>query len=187
MVEVDTVLLKVASRCNIDCSYCYVYHMGDAGWSRGPKAVSRETVEATAEALALLALEQERPFDIVLHGGEPLLLGPANLRFVISELRRKLPTHSISIQTNGILVNDEILDICASRRVTLSVSLDGPQQVHDRNRVGFTGEGTFERVMQGIDRIRSHADSSSLFTGILAVIYPDSDPCEVYDFFKSLG
>jgi uncharacterized protein len=186
MVEVDTVLVKVASRCNIDCSYCYVYHMGDAGWSRGPKVISPETVEATAKALALLAFEQGRPFDIVLHGGEPLLLGPANLRFVISELRRELPTHSISIQTNGILVDDEILDLCARNRVTLSVSLDGPRQVHDRNRVGFAGEGTFEKVMQGIDRIRAHAESSSLFTGVLAVIDPASDPCEVYDFFKSL-
>jgi uncharacterized protein len=187
MVEVDTVLLKVASRCNIDCSYCYVYHMGDAGWSRGPKVVSAATVQATAEALGLLALEQERPFDIVLHGGEPLLLGLANLRFVISALRRQLPTHSISIQTNGILINDQILDLCSRTRVTLSVSLDGPQQVHDRSRVGFAGEGTFEKVMQGIDRIRSHADSSSLFTGVLAVIDPASNPCEVYDFFKSLS
>ena len=73
MVELDTVVLKVASRCNINCRYCYVYNMGDSGWSRGPKQMSRDTCRATAMALARLVREQRRPFAVVLHGGEPLL------------------------------------------------------------------------------------------------------------------
>ncbi|MGH8567742.1 MAG: radical SAM protein, partial [Gammaproteobacteria bacterium] len=146
MVEVDTVLLKVASRCNIDCRYCYVFNMGDTGWSREPKQMSRETHQATAAALARLAREQGRPFAVVLHGGEPLLLGAANLDHVISTLREALPAEcAISIQTNGILIRREILDLCAGARVTLSVSLDGPRHVHDRNRVGFAGQGTFDK------------------------------------------
>ena len=187
MVEIDTVLIKVASRCNIDCSYCYVYHMGDSGWSRAPKTISQETVEATAEALALLAAEQGRRFEIVLHGGEPFLLGAAYLGFVISTLRGKLPDHSISVQTNGILITDAILDACAKAHVSLSVSLDGPRQVHDRSRVGFAGEGTFDKVMHGIARLGAHPDSAFLYTGVLAVIDPASNPYEVYDFFKRLG
>jgi len=187
MVELDTVLLKVASRCNIDCGYCYVYNMGDRGWSRGPKQMSRDTTRATAKALSRLAEEQARPFEIVLHGGEPLLLGAANLDFVISTLREALPAKcSISIQTNGILITREILDLCARARVSLSVSLDGPQHVHDRNRVGFAGEGTFDRVLQGIARLRAHPDSGFLFTGLLAVVAPESDPCETYAFFRRL-
>ncbi|HEV7506751.1 MAG TPA: cyclophane-forming radical SAM/SPASM peptide maturase YhhB [Thermoanaerobaculia bacterium] len=188
MVEVDTVLLKVASRCNIDCRYCYVYNMGDSGWSRVPKHMSRETCRATAAALACLAREQGRPFALVLHGGEPLLLGATNLEYVILTLREALPAEcAISIQTNGILVSREILDLCAGARVTLSVSLDGPRHVHDRNRVGFDGEGTFDKVLEGIERLRAHSDSCFLFTGLLAVIDPESDPREVYTFFKDLG
>lgn len=187
MVEVDTVLLKVASRCNIDCRYCYVFNMGDTGWSRGPKQMSRETCQATAAALARLAREQGRPFAVVLHGGEPLLLGAANLGHVISTLRETLPTEcAISIQTNGILISREILDLCAGARVTLSVSLDGPRHVHDRNRVGFEAQGTFDKVTEGIGQLRAHPDSCFLFTGLLAVIDPESDPGEVYAFFKSL-
>ena len=188
MVEIDTVLLKVASRCNIDCHYCYVYNMGDTGWSRGPKQMSRETCRATAAALAHLAHEQGRPFAVVLHGGEPLLLGVENLRYVLSLLRSALPTDcAISIQTNGILIEREILDLCAGARVTLSLSLDGPRRVHDRNRVGFDGHGTFDKVLEGIGQLRSHPDSQFLFTGLLAVIDPESDPGEVYSFFKDLG
>src|SRR5205085_11611440 len=140
-------------RCNIDCSYCYVYHMGDIGWARGPKVMSRETCEAAAEGLARLTNEQARPFEIVLHGGEPLLLGTANLDFVISTLRSNLPDHSISIQTNGILITKDILDVCARGRVALSVSLDGPRHIHDQNRVGFSGEGTFDKVLAGIAKL----------------------------------
>ncbi len=188
MVELDTVLLKVASRCNIDCRYCYVYNMGDTGWSREPKQMSRETCRTTAAALARLAREQGRPFAVVLHGGEPLLLGAAKLEFVISTLREALPPEcAISIQTNGMLINREILDLCATRHVTLSVSLDGPRQIHDRNRVGFAGQGTFDRVFEGIGRLKAHPDSEFLFTGLLAVIDPESDPNEVYSFFKNLG
>ncbi|HEY2293619.1 MAG TPA: cyclophane-forming radical SAM/SPASM peptide maturase YhhB [Thermoanaerobaculia bacterium] len=187
MVEVDTVLLKVASRCNIDCRYCYVYNMGDTGWSRAPKRMSRETCGAVASALARLAREQGRPFAVVLHGGEPLLLGAAHLGSVISTLREALPPEcALSIQTNGILISREILDLCAEARVTLSVSLDGPRHVHDRNRVGFKGEGTFDKVLEGIRQLQAHPDSGSLFTGLLAVIDPKSDPGEVYTFVKSL-
>lgn len=187
MVEVDTVLLKVASRCNIDCRYCYVFNMGDTGWSRRPKQMSSETCQATAAALARLAREQGRPFAVVLHGGEPLLLGAANLDHVISTLREALPAEcAISIQTNGILISREILDLCAGARVTLSVSLDGPRHVHDRNRVGFGGQGTFDKTIEGIGRLRAHPDSGFLFTGLLAVIDPESDPGEVYAFFKGL-
>jgi len=188
MIEIDTVLLKVASRCNIDCRYCYVYNMGDSGWSRMPKQMSRETCRATAAALAGLAREQGRSFAVVLHGGEPLLLGAAKLGYAISTLREALPADcAVSIQTNGILISREILDLCSAARVTLSVSLDGPRHVHDRHRIGFAGEGTFDKVLEGIGRLRAHSDSGFLFTGLLAVIDPESDPGEVYAFFKGLG
>ena len=124
----------------------------------------------------------------MLHGGEPLLLGAANLDYVISTLRAALPTEcSINIQTNGILISREILDMCADACVRLSVSLDGPRRVHDRNRVGFDRNGTFDRVLSGIEQIRAHPDSTFLFTGVLAVIDPESDAEEVYSFFKGLG
>lgn len=188
MVEIETVVVKIASRCNIDCRYCYVYNMGDTGWLRGPKQMSRETCRATATALAEVAREQRLPFAVVLHGGEPLLLGTVNLAYLISTLRAALPTEcAISIQTNGILITHNILDLCADAGVTLSISLDGPRHIHDRNRVGFGGEGTFDKVMEGIKRLRDHPDAGFLFTGLLAVVDPESDPAEVYAFFKGLN
>ena len=187
MPKIDTVLLKVASRCNIDCAYCYVYHLGDLGWSRQPKQMSRQTCAAVAEALYDLTYADGQQFAVVLHGGEPLLLGKDGLGYVVSTLRRALPTAcAISIQTNGTLITSEILDLCADNSITISLSLDGPRHIHDRNRVGFDARGTFDRVIEGLECLRSHPAGQQLFTGILAVIDPASDPIEIYSFFKEL-
>lgn len=48
MIELDTALIKVASRCNINCSYCYVYKMGGGGWADRPNQISYETTAAVA-------------------------------------------------------------------------------------------------------------------------------------------
>ena len=185
--KVDTVLLKVASRCNIDCSYCYVYHLGDSGWSRQPKRMSRVTCQAIADALHELSFADGQQFAVVLHGGEPLILGMEDLGYVVATLRSALPDEcAIGIQTNGTLITPEILDLCADSGVTISLSLDGPRHIHDEHRVGFDGRGTFDGVMRGLERLRSHPASQQLFTGILAVVDPTSDPIEVYSFFKGL-
>src|SRR5215210_5664837 len=99
MIEIDTVLIKVASRCNINCSYCYVYNMGDRGWANMPRLISHETMRVVVRRLKDLTRAQDRPFAIVLHGGEPLLLGPTNLRYLISLLRGVLPGEcAVSLQ-----------------------------------------------------------------------------------------
>ena len=184
---IDTVLLKVASRCNIDCAYCYVYHMGDSGWSHQPKRMSPATCAAVVDGLQELAYSEGQRFAVVLHGGEPLLLGEQGLAQVITALRGALPDScAISIQTNGTLITSNILDMCANYGVTISLSLDGPRPVHDRNRVGFDGRGTFDQVMEGLECLRSHVAGPQLFTGVLAVVDPTSDPHEVYSFFKQI-
>lgn len=187
MIEVDTVLIKVASRCNINCSYCYVYNLGDKGWVDMPNQISRETVVATAKALGELSLAQQRPFAVVLHGGEPLLIGPTKLNWLISTLRRAVPYDcSFSLQTNGILITEDILNVCLENQTTISVSIDGPRHIHDRNRIGHTGQGTYDKVLEGIKRLHEHRNADFLFSGLLAVIDPTSEPREIYDFFKSL-
>lgn len=187
MIEIDTVLIKVASRCNINCTYCYVYNMGDSGWAEMPNHISHETTQAVASALSKLTDIQTRPFAVVLHGGEPLLLGPRKLDRVLSTLRSAVPSEcSFGLQTNAILISEDILDVCFKHRTTVSVSIDGPKHVHDRWRVGHDDNGTYDKVLEGIERLRQHPNSSFLFSGLLAVIDPTSDPNEVYEFFKTL-
>ena len=184
----DTILIKVASRCNINCSYCYVFNMGDDNYLRQQKLISHQTIEAIMKALHQMVERQERPFSIVLHGGEPLLIGPARLEHLLFSLRKVLPhSYPISVQTNGMLITDAILDICSSYLVSVAVSLDGPRHVHDNERVDHQGKPTFDAVVKGYSLVRTHQHAEFLNAGLLAVIDPTSDPAEIYRFFKSTG
>ena len=188
MIEIDTVLIKAVSRCNINCRYCYVYNMGDASWASMPKLMSSETIAAVGEALGELACAQDRRFAVVLHGGEPLMLGHVRLDVLLTVLRKALPVdYPISVQTNGMLITEELLDVCARHRTSLGVSIDGPKHVNDRYRVGHKGEGTYEKVLEGLGRLHNHRDADFLYAGVLAVIDPTSNPQDVYSFFKELN
>jgi uncharacterized protein len=187
-MHVDTVLLKVASRCNLDCSYCYVYHMGDESWRSLPKRMAGDTQALVASELGTLMRSQGRPFSIVLHGGEPLLLGVPRLESLLSALRRELGAAcGMSIQTNGVLITEAVLDLCVRFDVTLSVSIDGPPAIHDRFRVDLRQRSTHTKVVEGLRRLQAHPAAEQLFSGVLCVVDPSSDPDDVYDYFKALS
>ena len=187
-VTVDTVLVKLASRCNLDCGYCYVYRMGDDAWRSQPKRMAVETVEALAVRLADLAQWQEGAFAVVFHGGEPLLIGPERFAHACSALRRALPSRcGIHLQTNGLLLSKHVIGICADNDVGVSISLDGPALVHDRHRADHRGGGSHARVSAAIARLREHPAQRSIFTGVLAVIDLTADPGAVYRHLKVTG
>jgi uncharacterized protein len=184
---IDTVLLKVASRCNLNCSYCYVFNMGDEGWRRQPKLLSGEVQSAVVQRLAELLEHQSKPFSIVLHGGEPLLLGVERLTRLYASLRDAVPSCGLHLQTNGTLLDNRMLDMCAEHGVGISISLDGPEEITDRFRVDLRGRGSFSRVVAAVERLQRHPAAVALFSGLLAVVDPRSDPGAVYQFFKDVG
>ena len=125
---------------------------------------------------------------MVLHGGEPLIIGNARLERTLSVLRDAISDEcSLNIQTNGILITNPLLDICSKYAASLSVSLDGPKHIHDRNRKGQLGQPTYDQVVKGIKTLQAHANSAFLFSGLLAVIDPNSQPNAVYQHLKSFG
>lgn len=187
-MTIDTILLKVASRCNIDCRYCYVYHASDQGWRRQPPRMSEETIDAVVFRLEEVRVEQREPLTVLLHGGEPLLLGEKRLRSLLVRLRAVLGNEStIALQTNGILLNEEIVSLLVETHTAVGVSIDGPEAVNDRFRVDHRGRSTFLKTLQGIERLRDHSFSADIFRGVLAVIDPNSNPDSVYQFFKELN
>ena len=184
----DTILLKVASRCNLDCSYCYIYHMGDEGWRRQPKLMPVEVVKAAVAALGDQLRQQGAPFSVVMHGGEPLLIGAKRLDALCSLLRTALPHPcGLHLQTNGALLTDAVVDVLVRYDVGISISIDGPQEVHDRHRKDHRGRGSHARVEAAIRRVMARADARGLFAGVLAVIDPESDPEVVYGSLRATG
>lgn len=187
--RVDTVLVKTASRCNFDCSYCYVYHGPDSSWRAQPKRMRREVAAAVRARLVEQAGRQEAGFAIVLHGGEPLLLGHRRLAELLHGLRADLPAgrYPISIQTNGALLSEELLDLFAETRTSVSVSIDGPRTANDLARLDHGGRSTYAATMRGIRLLTSHGEAEFLFAGTLSVIQPAVAPERVHGFLKGLG
>ena len=150
--------------------------------------ISDVTVAALVSNLADLRRRQEQAFAVVLHGGEPLLIGAKRLGVIFEQLRSVLDEIiPISIQTNGTLISQAILDLCSLHRISISVSIDGPQFTNDKYRITATGSSLFSKTLDGISLLRNHPDWQFLFAGTLSVVDPQSDPVEVYQFLKDIG
>lgn len=185
---IDTVLVKVAARCNLACDYCYFFYSEDDLWKKQPKMLSTPLVSDLCSNLEDLRKKQNEAFAVVLHGGEPLLIGEERLAELFDSLRAKLDLDiPISIQTNGVLISNSFLDLCSKYHVSVSVSIDGPKEIHDNHRLTHSGRSLFSETVSGIQMLVEHPDSKFLFSGTLSVVNPESEPAEVYEFLKGLG
>jgi uncharacterized protein len=162
--------------------------MGDDAWRDQPKLMPQRVVDRVASALGEQYARQDVPLSVVLHGGEPLMLGAARLDALCAALRTALPHPcGLHVQTNGLLLTDDILDVLVAYDVGVSVSIDGPAEVHDRFRVDHRDRGSHARVTNGIARLFERHDARPLFAGVLAVIDPTSDATQVYETLKATG
>lgn len=182
-------VLKVHSRCNLSCSYCYIYHQADQSWRVQPTRMSKETLVATAERIAEHARRHRLPdVQVVFHGGEPLLAGLEFLSFSISTLRRTVPTDvglNFNLQTNGVLLDWDILYGLATAGVKIGISLDGGVEQQNQQRRGAAGRNSFKRIIDNVRQLSSSAFRES-FSGVLCVVDLDSDPIEVYESLLDL-
>jgi uncharacterized protein len=176
-------ILKVASRCNLACDYCYVYAGPDQTWRSQPAVMSSPTIEATARRIGEHAQAHQLSRVLVgLHGGEPLLAGPAVMAEVITAVRAAMPpgTHAdLVVQTNGVLLDEGLLRLFRGHQVRVGISLDGARRANDRHRVRADGRSSFAGVTRALSLLVAD-QNRSLFAGMLCVIDLANDPVETY-------
>lgn len=182
-------LLKVASRCNLDCDNCYVYKHPDQSWRHQPVFMDDRTIQTFAERLEdYVGAYNLTEFSIVFHGGEPMLYTAKRLAAAAECIRRRVRsscTLYFSLQTNGVLLSDSELDVLAQAQISVSLSLDGPRHVHDRHRPTHSGDSTFDATISALKRLQLREEG--LFRGVIAVIDPQVPPSELLAFFASLN
>jgi uncharacterized protein len=144
--------------------------------------MSERTVDLVAYRIAEHAQDHDMAsVDVVLHGGEPLLAGPANISYVAKAIRTALGNErqaNFSIQTNGVLLDKGFLDLLAALDVHVGISLDGDREMNDRHRRAPDGAGTYEMVAAAIALL---TDYPGLFAGLLGVIDLRNDPVAAYE------
>ncbi|MFJ6786091.1 FxsB family cyclophane-forming radical SAM/SPASM peptide maturase [Streptomyces angustmyceticus] len=180
-------VLKVHSRCNLACTYCYIYTGPDRSWRARPPAVPAATVRQTALRIAEHARTHGlREVRIDLHGGEPLLTGPGPLLEQAAAIRAALPagcTAEFGVQTNGTLLTPETLDTLAAAGFRLGLSLDGGTAGLNRRRVDHAGRSSWPAVSRAARLLRDRPD---VFAGILCTVDITADPAEVHDSLRAL-
>jgi uncharacterized protein len=182
VVPIREYVVKVASRCNLACDYCYVYTMADQSWRTRPRFPSAETIDTTARRIGEHARNHElAEVTVVLHGGEPLLAGTSLLDHVVTTINRACPADTkldVRVQTNGILLDESWLSFLRTHSVRVGVSMDGGRAQHDRHRRGADGQGGYEAAARGLRFLRDHPEH---YGGLLCVVDLDNDPIEVYE------
>jgi uncharacterized protein len=186
--RITSFLVKVASRCNLDCDYCYVYHHADQAWRSMPRLLSAEDRAAFATRLAEYAAEAGlKRAAVIFHGGEPLLAGAQTLVDFTRLLRATVGSDvelEVGLQTNGLLLTDEVLDVLEQERISVSLSLDGPRQVNDLHRTTRRGRSSFDKVEAALERLKARPGT---FAGVISVIDASVPPATLLEYFAGHG
>ncbi|MFC4070625.1 FxsB family cyclophane-forming radical SAM/SPASM peptide maturase [Actinoplanes subglobosus] len=177
-------VLKVHELCNLACDHCYVYEHADQTWRDRPSTMSVVVAERTAARIAEHAVRHRLPSaGVVLHGGEPLLLGRTRLREILTVLRSvvgAVTALDLRMQTNGIRLDEPMAELLLEFGVRAGVSLDGDRAANDLHRRYRNGASSHDRTLRGLALLRSPRFRAA-YAGILCTIDVRNDPIAVYE------
>lgn len=187
MTHLKGLILKVASRCNLNCSYCYMYNLGDETYRNQPKSMPDDVTEAVLKQVALYSQNHQlNTFEFIFHGGEPLLLPKKFYSNFIEKAIQILPPTVkpiYSLQTNGTLLDAKWCKFLGKKDIRLGISLDGNKSINDLHRLTHAGSSSFDATLRGIQNAAFHKNP----VGLLSVLTLKSNPILSYNFYKSLN
>ncbi|MBI5118382.1 anaerobic sulfatase maturase [Candidatus Poribacteria bacterium] len=168
--------------CNLGCQYCFFlkkenlypgsnFRMGDAVL----ESYIRQVIEACGEQSVTIAWQ----------GGEPTLMGLDFFRKSIEYERKHLKSGVAiqnTIQTNGVLLDEEWLRFFHEHQFLVGLSLDGPRELHDAYRMDKTGRPVFDKVMRAVQVMHQHKVEFNILATVNAANADHS--VEVYKFFR---
>ncbi|GAA3113601.1 radical SAM protein [Nonomuraea salmonea] len=145
-------------------------------------------VDAVAARIAEHVRAHDLPsVEVILHGGEPLLVRPEEIDKLVDTVRGAAGTDVLfTVQTNGTRLDRTYLELFERHQVGVGVSLDGSEQDHDRNRRTADGRGSHHKVAAGL-RLLAEPPFQHLFRGLLCTIDLRNDPLETYQALLAFG
>jgi uncharacterized protein len=171
--------------CNLDCHYCY-YLRKEHFYPKG------ESFRMSDDILEEYIIQHiNASADPVIrfswHGGEPTIPGLDYFRKIVALQRKHKPNNqSIAngIQTNGTLLDEDWCRFFKAESFAVGLSLDGPEEIHNRYRLTKDQKPTHEKTMRGYELLRQH----QIYCDILCVVnaYNVQYPLEIYRFFKQI-
>jgi uncharacterized protein len=174
-------ILQASPFCNINCKYCY---LPDRSATR---KMSAAVVEAAVRFVLDANLVKDR-FTVVWHAGEPLTVPTSFYRAAVDLIGGVVGARSevtYSVQTNATTIDHEWCDFLKEHRFHVGVSIDGPEFIHDANRVTRSGQGTFARTMRGVRLLREYDIEFHVIAVLTNASLQHAD--ELFEFFRGIG
>lgn len=181
-------ILQVTQQCNFRCSYC-AYTTGDDSVQRGHsnKRMSWKTAKAAIDFWAERIRHSAHP-SVSFYGGEPLLEWPL-IQKCIEYAKEKAEGKKISFNmtTNATLLTTEMARFFVREHVSLMISLDGPKEIHDRNRrFASNGEGTFDTVVSVLETMKREVPGFQQLLSYNSVVDPCTSTNCISSFFAQI-
>jgi uncharacterized protein len=147
--KLDSLILQLTQDCNFRCKYClYSEERYMKQRTHSQKNMTWETARKAVDFFLDHSVDSQHRY-VGFYGGEPLLRFDLLKKIVdYTEDRLKGKPLTYNITTNGSLLTDEIVDYFILHNINTMISIDGPQEVHDKNRVLKSGEGTYDLIMK---------------------------------------
>jgi uncharacterized protein len=149
----NQLILGVTEECNLRCHYCVYGDSYDAFRRRSSRRMPPEVARAALELFFATSRTDEGVF-VSFYGGEPLLNLPL-IRECVRYVQKHFADRNVrfNLTTNGVPLTDEVADFLVRNDFLMRLSLDGPEQLHDANRVDHRGRGSFSAVWENLTQL----------------------------------
>ena len=149
---IKALCLHVAHTCNLNCSYCFA----SQGNYHGDRAVMSFEVGKQALDFLMANSQGRRNLEVDFFGGEPLMNFDV-VKQLVAYAREEEKKHGknfrFTLTTNGLLIDDDVIDFANREMSNVVLSLDGRKDVHDRYRVDYAGNGSWERIVPKFQKL----------------------------------
>ena len=148
---VKALCLHIAHTCNLNCSYCFA----SQGKYHGERAVMSYEVGKRALDFLIENSGTRRNLEVDFFGGEPLMnfqVVKDLVAYARSIEREKGKNFRFTLTTNGVLVDEDVIEWANRECANVVLSLDGRKEVHDRFRVDYAGKGSWEKIVPKFQR-----------------------------------
>ncbi len=143
---VKALCLHVAHTCNLNCSYCFA----SQGKYQGDRALMSFEVGKQAFDFLIANSGTRKNLEVDFFGGEPLMNWDV-VKQLVAYARSIEKEHNknfrFTLTTNGVLVDDDVIDFCNKEMSNVVLSLDGRKEVNDHFRVDYAGKGSYETIV----------------------------------------
>lgn len=152
-----TLSLEVINKCNLNCTYCYL----------GKKKNRCMSIDTAQKAVEIGIHEAKKQYDkqliVYFIGGEPLLAFKT-IKEIVSYVKARCGEESLnykfSITTNGVSLTEDIVNFFTENKFDIKISLDGKMKIHDLNRKDYSGNGSFQKIIDNLNLLYNYQIST---------------------------